>query len=71
MVELLVAGSLIAAVAAVTVSRGPTPSLESNLTFDQIAIEPDPDGPDLPCPWCEAPTLETDEHCPTCRRKFG
>ena len=26
---------------------------------------------DLPCPWCHAPTAETDEHCPACRRTFG
>ena len=28
-------------------------------------------GPDLPCPWCQAPTSEDDETCPTCRQRFG
>ncbi len=26
---------------------------------------------DLPCPWCHAPTKETDTACPSCRRSFG
>ena len=26
---------------------------------------------DLPCPWCFAPTAETDERCPRCDRRFG
>jgi rubrerythrin len=26
---------------------------------------------DLPCPWCGAATTEADDHCPTCRRRFG
>jgi hypothetical protein len=28
-------------------------------------------GDDLPCPWCYAPTLETDTHCQGCGRSFG
>ena len=26
---------------------------------------------DLPCPWCFAPTRETDATCPSCSRRFG
>ncbi len=26
---------------------------------------------DLPCPWCEAQTKETDSACPSCHRAFG
>ncbi len=26
---------------------------------------------DLPCPWCQAPTRETDQACPSCARVFG
>ncbi len=29
------------------------------------------DVPDLPCPWCEAPTTEEDPLCPSCGRRFG
>ncbi len=26
---------------------------------------------DLPCPWCQAPTGESDTACPNCREPFG
>ena len=26
---------------------------------------------DLPCPWCQAPTREADQACPSCARVFG
>lgn len=26
---------------------------------------------DLPCPWCLAPTSESDSACPSCGRSFG
>jgi hypothetical protein len=26
---------------------------------------------DLPCPWCQSPTRETDRACPSCARAFG
>jgi hypothetical protein len=26
---------------------------------------------DLPCPWCEAATAETDAVCPSCGQRFG
>jgi hypothetical protein len=31
----------------------------------------DPGDPDLPCPWCMAPTFEDDRDCPTCGHRFG
>lgn len=27
--------------------------------------------PDLPCPWCLAPTAEDDPCCPSCGQRFG
>ncbi len=29
------------------------------------------DAGDLPCPWCQSPTSETDRACPSCARAFG
>jgi hypothetical protein len=29
------------------------------------------DHPDLPCPWCRAPTVEDDAACPQCGKRFG
>ena len=26
---------------------------------------------DLPCPWCLAPTAESDSRCPGCGHRFG
>jgi len=26
---------------------------------------------DLPCPWCQAPTRETDTACPSCHEPFA
>ena len=26
---------------------------------------------DLPCPWCQAQTTESDAHCPSCGQRFG
>ena len=26
---------------------------------------------DLPCPWCQAPTTESDAACPACAQPFG
>lgn len=28
-------------------------------------------GDDLPCPWCYAPTIESDHGCRGCGRSFG
>ena len=26
---------------------------------------------DLPCPWCQASTSESDQRCPSCGHRFG
>lgn len=26
---------------------------------------------DMPCPWCHGPTVEADQRCPKCDRRFG
>jgi hypothetical protein len=36
-----------------------------------VAIEDDEVPPDLPCPWCLAPTEESDVSCPSCGEHFG
>ena len=36
-----------------------------------VAMFADKGGEDLPCPWCYAPTDETDVRCRGCGRKFG
>ena len=28
-------------------------------------------GDDLPCPWCNAATAESDTRCPSCHQRFG
>lgn len=35
-----------------------------------LSVGDDRDG-DLPCPWCYAPTDETDSRCGGCGRDFG
>jgi hypothetical protein len=36
-----------------------------------VAIDDDAIPPDLPCPWCLAPTEESDVSCPSCGEPFG
>lgn len=36
-----------------------------------VAMFADEGGEELPCPWCYAPTEETDLRCRGCGRKFG
>ena len=35
------------------------------------AARPDEKAEDLPCPWCYAPTHESDRRCGGCGRAFG
>jgi hypothetical protein len=35
------------------------------------AVSPERPGDDLPCPWCYAPTHESDRRCGGCGRTFG
>ena len=39
-----------------------------------VGADPAPkphDEQDLPCPWCQAATSDTDTRCPGCGRRFG
>lgn len=65
MVEVLVAGGFVGAAVA-ALSRRSAPALPA--TADDIVHS---DVPDLPCPWCEAPTREEDSRCPSCGQRFG
>ncbi len=80
MFEILVAGSLVAGLVLTTV-RGHDhrrPIMNSAMLNNPIvdlaevaAYEPEGRMADLPCPWCLAPTGESDERCPACGQKFG
>ena len=62
MVELLIVGGVVAAGMLMRSSRRPVP----------IAYGGGPEtGSDLPCPWCHAETLESDDRCPGCGQVFG
>lgn len=38
----------------------------------RLVVAPrDERGDDLPCPWCYAPTEESDSRCTGCGREFG
>ena len=51
---------------AVRMRRSPEPEFQ----LEPAMIGPE-EVPDLPCPWCEAPTTEEDPLCPSCGRRFG
>ncbi len=66
MVDILLAGALVAAGVTVATRRftpGVTPQRTDYLT---LAAESD-----LPCPWCHAATTEDDRRCPSCHQPFG
>lgn len=44
---------------------------ETFLVDPRLVVDLSADGRDLPCPWCNGATSETDDRCPTCGRKFG
>lgn len=45
---------------------------QRDVDWEQLAVElPSEGAEDLPCPWCYAPTNETDARCPSCGRRFG
>ena len=69
---------MIEALVAVTATTGLfalAKGIRGNQTFranDRLQADPWNElGDDLPCPWCYAPTLETDTHCRGCGRSFG
>jgi hypothetical protein len=63
MVAMAAAGAVMLAI---RMRRSPDPELH----LDTSATVSD-EVPDLPCPWCEAPTSEEDPLCPSCGRHFG
>lgn len=80
MIEILVAGSLVAglmmaAVRGQTRHHGPATTVASrSRLIDLVDVAPadsDSRTSDLPCPWCLAPTAETDVRCPSCGQRFG
>lgn len=66
MIGVLIAGAFIAA-AIVILGRLSGPVFAGTITEER----PDPDATDLPCPWCDAPTSESDSRCPSCDQRFG
>ncbi len=45
---------------------------EQPITVDPVpVVDLVDDEADLPCPWCRAATNDTDDHCPSCGRRFG
>ncbi len=70
MLEILVALVLVVAAMVALGSR------EQRLAWNGPARTPllpaeDGASPDLPCPWCLAPTREDDPSCPSCGQRFG
>ena len=45
--------------------------MASNRLPSRIVMLHDPVDPDLPCPWCMAPTFEQDRNCASCGQNFG
>jgi hypothetical protein len=45
--------------------------MATNRLPSRIVMLHDPVDPDLPCPWCQAPTFEQDSSCPSCGQRFG
>lgn len=77
MIELLIAGSVVAALLLATTQRQDTHRLESQWLTSRSKQVPlkledlEFDYADLPCPWCQAATREDDKSCPTCGQRFG
>ncbi len=63
MVAMAAAGAVMLAV---RMRRSPEPEFHVD-----VSTTPPDEVPDLPCPWCEAPTIEEDPVCPSCGRRFG
>ncbi len=79
MLELVVAGSVVTALLFAATRQQHErahlnrPVLVDVATVVEIGDESSPgrDFPDLPCPWCNAPTQEDDRACPSCGQRFG
>jgi len=73
MVDILVAGALVAAGVTVATGRFSVPGARQ-LRLAPLASSSDrllAEDTDLPCPWCEAATGEDDRRCPSCHQPFG
>lgn len=69
MLEILV---VVASVAGLfSLARGNRSHQTSQVNASLLGMLTDRRGEDLPCPWCYAPTDETDTRCRGCGRKFG
>ncbi len=66
MIEVLLAGGLLAAIIVAIGGRSEVASGTATI----VPVSPVP-ADDLPCPWCGADTREDDAHCPSCRQRFG
>lgn len=69
MLETLVV--LASAVGLFALARGNRLYQTSDVNPSLLSIFTERRGEDLPCPWCYAPTDETDTRCRGCGRKFG
>ncbi len=65
MVDVVVASAFVAA-GVLAVNRRFTPGSLPTASAPSAGFDSD-----LPCPWCQAPTREDDERCPSCRQRFG
>lgn len=67
---------MLEAVVAVTATTGllalARHSREQPFVIDpRLVVDLSAEDRDLPCPWCGSSTLESDERCPSCTRRFG
>lgn len=70
MIELLAVGVFLAAGITLLGTRASAYASVSTGTERVIELT-DADGNDLPCPWCQGPTRETDSSCSSCGQPFG
>lgn len=69
MLEIALAGLFVAAAFLALGRRGQQVAWDTPadwvLPADEDALH------DLPCPWCQGATMESDRHCGTCGQRFG
>ncbi len=70
MLEIAIAAVFLA-VAFVAVGTSSRPVMSANVTEVLPLTGLDEPVADLPCPWCQAPTAESDAYCPSCGQPFG
>lgn len=66
MMDILVAGALVAAGVTVATRRFTPDSVIQPTQYAARTADSD-----LPCPWCHAATREDDRRCPSCHQPFG